>query len=133
MILEQGLREYLLEVAPIAALIRDRLFNMVRSPQSALPAVVIQRINTIRQVLFCGTDDLVNADMQLDCYAISPQDAWGLAAAVRAALVDFTGTMGDPAGVYVDQVTLTNERPLTDPDPGIIRVIQLYNFWYLEA
>lgn len=133
MLLEQGLRDYLLTRGDVVALIHNRLFNMVRGQTEGLPAIVVQRTNTDRQVLFCGTDSLARADIQLDCYALSPQDAWGLAAAVRAALVDFTGTMGDPNGVYVDQVTIANERPLTDPDPGIIRIIQLYNVWYLEV
>ena len=52
-----------------------------------------------------------------------------LAAVLRALLIDFTGTMG---GAYVDRVLLTNEFPLNDPDPGVIRVTQLYNFWYVE-
>ena len=33
---------------------------------------------------------------------------------------------------FIDHCTLENEFPLVDPDPGIIRVTQLYNIWYVE-
>jgi hypothetical protein len=33
---------------------------------------------------------------------------------------------------FVDKVFLINEFPMVDPDPGILRVVQTYNFWYLE-
>jgi hypothetical protein len=90
---------------------------------------MLQRATSARQVLFCGTDKLVDAQMQVDSFAISGEDAWGLARALRLLLVDFSGMM---AATFVDHCTLANEFPLIDPDPGIIRVTQLYNIWYVE-
>jgi hypothetical protein len=129
MILESEMRLFLLSLDAITALVVDRIFGLVRSQASALPALLIQRTQSTRQVKFCGTDKLVSADIQIDSYGITGDSTWGLAKAVRSALIDFTGTMGE---AYVDQVTLTNEFPLTDPEPGIIRVTQIYQFWYVE-
>jgi hypothetical protein len=136
-ILEQGLRAFLADAPTISALVIDRIYGLVREqgndqtlpPDAQLPAVLIQRTTTQRQQLFCGTSPFVSADVQVDSYAITGDDAWGLAKALRTLLVDFTGNMGE---TWVDTVHLTNEFPLSDPDPGIIRITQLYNIWYLE-
>lgn len=131
MTLEQGIRVFLAGVAPVTAFVGANIFGLVREQGTAdqLPAVLIQRSSTARTVLFCGTDHLVSADLQVDSYAMTGDDAWALARALRQALVDFTGNFGD---VAIDTVHLTNEFPLTDPDPGIIRITQLYNIWYQE-
>jgi hypothetical protein len=136
-ILEQGLRVYLVADPSIAALVAARIYGLVREqgndvtlPIGAqLPAVLIQRTSSIRQQLLCGTSPLVEADVQVDSFAMTGDDAWALAAALRAAMIDFNGNMGE---TYVDTVHLTNEFPVTDPDPGIIRVTQIYTIFYLE-
>jgi Protein of unknown function (DUF3168) len=137
MILETGLRAYLVGLDAITALVAERIYGMVREqgndqtlPVGAqLPAVLIMRDNSIRQQLFCGTSPLVQTDVQVDSFAMTGDDAWGLAKALRAALVDFNGLMGL---TWVDTVHLNNEFPITDPDPGIIRVKQIYTMFYLE-
>lgn len=137
MILETGLRTYLLSQTSITDIVLARIYGLVREQgndvslpiNQQLPAVLIQRISSIRQQTFCGTAPLVETDIQVDSYAMTGQDAWALAEALRAVLMDFNGTMGE---TYVDTVHLTNEFPLTDPEPGIIRITQLYTMWYLE-
>jgi hypothetical protein len=127
--LEIDLRTALLSVEPIAAIVGERIFGLVRPPGEDIPALMIQRTATVRQSLICGASRLVSADFQVDSYAMTGQDAWDLAAAVRAVLKDFKGAMG---GTDINHVFLENEFPLVDPDPGVIRVTQLYNFWYYE-
>lgn len=128
-IFESDLRDFILAIDAVAELAGENVFGVVRGRATALPQVLITRTQTTRQVKFCGTSKLVNADMQIDSFGLKGQDAWGLAAALRAALVDFQGMMG---GTSVNHIFLTNEFPLTDPEPGVIRVTQLYNVWYLE-
>lgn len=130
MIFEEGLLAFLLEVPELQSIVNDRIYGMMR-PQDGveqLPAITTQRITTQRQQLFCGVDNLVSADFQLDCYDMGG-GAYDLAKAVRKTLENFSGSMGD---VVVQQAFLTNEFPANDPDPGVIRVTMLYNFWYLE-
>jgi hypothetical protein len=126
---ETDFRSWLLAEPTISAIVGGRIFGLVREPQAALPAINIQRIVTRRQELFCGVDPLVSADLQVDSYAIDGDGAWTCAEALRTVLKNFSGPMGT---TQVDKVFLINEFPLVDPDPGIIRVVQTYNFWYVE-
>jgi hypothetical protein len=108
--LEQGIIEFLSGVAPVTAIAGANLFGLRRGREppnvAQIPAVLVQRTTTLRG-----------------------DDAWALAKALRKALVDFTGNFGE---VAIDTVHLTNEFPMTDPEPGIIRIVQLYNIWYQE-
>jgi len=128
---EADLRTFLLTVDPITALVNQQIYGVMR-PQGnrPLPELLFYRTGTTRQVKFCGTDSLVASDFQIDSYAIDGDGCFALAEAVRLALVDYRGNMGDS---YVDQVTLSNEFPMNDPDPGIIRMCQLYSIWYQEV
>jgi hypothetical protein len=130
MILEEAFPLYLQSVPEITDLVRNQIYGVMR-PQGLrpLPEILISRTQTTYQDKFCGVDALANADMQLDCYASGLAMAMSLANAVRKALKDFSGTMAD---VVVQKVFLSNQFPVYDPDPGIIRVTQTYNFWYVE-
>jgi Protein of unknown function (DUF3168) len=128
-VFEADLRTFILTLDAVTALAGDRVYGVVRSQASALPQVLLTRTGTVRQVTICRTSKLVSCDMQIDSYGLTGQDAWGLAAALRAALVDFEGEMG---ATEVQRVFLTNEFPLADPEPGVIRITQLFNIWYVE-
>lgn len=129
--METDLRDFLLGQTPITAIVAQRVYGMVREQgvKVQLPAVRIQRIHTNFYSTFCGTTELVDADLQVDSYGIDGDSAWALARALKDTLRDFSGNM---EATSVDKVFLNNEFPLTDPDPGIIRVTQLYTFWYRE-
>jgi Protein of unknown function (DUF3168) len=127
--LETDLRNFLIAAPAVAALVAQRVYGLIREPGSALPSVNVQRTHTLRQELFCGVSTLASADMQIDAFGINGDDAWTLARALRETFKNFSGDMGD---TVVKKVFLINEFPLTDSDPGVIRVVQLYNFWYLE-
>jgi len=129
--METDLRDYLRGIPAITDLVSQRVYGMVREQglKTQLPAVRIQRIHTNFYPTFCGTTELVDADLQVDSYGIDGDSAWALAKALKATLRDFSGNM---EATSVDKVFLNNEFPLTDPDPGIIRVTQLYTFWYRE-
>lgn len=129
--MEADLRIFLLAQPTVTALVDQRVYGMYREQglSEQLPAVLIQRVATARFPLFCATDKLVDASMQVDAYAIGGDDVWALAAALRAVLIDFSGMMG---ATLVRKMLLANEFPLTDPEPGVIRVTQTYQLWYVE-
>lgn len=127
--LETDLRNFLIAEPTIEALVAQRVYGVIREPNAPLPSINIQRNHTMRQELFCGVSSLVSADLMIDSYGIDGDDAWTVAKALRLLFKDFSGDVGE---TVVKKVFLTNEFPLTDPDPGIIRIVQLYNFWYLE-
>lgn len=130
--LETDVRDFLIGAPAIAALVEDRIYGLIREPSSALPSINVQRIHTARQRLFCGVAPLVSADLQIDSFGINGDDAWTVAHALRKLFENFAGPMGNSPQTIVDIVFLINEFPLIDPDPGVIRVVQIYNFWYLE-
>lgn len=113
----------------LTTLVGQGVYGLVRPQAAPIPSVLITRTQTVRQNTYCRQSKLVSADLQIDAYAINGDSAWAVANALRAALVDFTGMMSD---VSVNKVFLTNEFPLVDPDPGVMRVTQIYNIWYLE-
>jgi hypothetical protein len=126
---EADIISFLKSVEPIAELVKTRIYGLYREPNAELPQLLVQRTSSTRQPLYCRTSRLISAEFQLDSYGLNGQDAWGLAAAVRTALEDFGGMMG---ASEVQRVFLTNEFPLVEPEPGDIRVTQLYNIWYVE-
>jgi hypothetical protein len=127
--LETDLRDFLTAEPSITALVAQRVYGLLREPGSALPSVNVQRTHTLRQELFCGVSPLVSADLQIDSFGIDGDSAWSLAEALRHLFKDFSGNM---SATVVKKIFLINEFPLTDSDPGVIRVVQLYNFWYVE-
>ena len=129
--IETDLRNFLLAQAPLTALVGQRVYGLVREQGTPdqLPSVRVQRRLTNRFRTFCGTDPLVDAQIQIDAFGIDMDSAGAVARVMRKALVDFSGQMG---ASRVDDVSLDNEFPLTDPDPGVIHVAQIYNFWFEE-
>ena len=130
--LEVGMPIYLQSVDAIRAICADRIYGLRRpqrgDPDDQLPAIMITRTQTTTQKLFCGTDGLWQAEVQVDCFAMGAS-VFKLAKAVKRALVDFSGMMGE---TDVDEVTLINEFPVDDPDPGVERVTQVYQIFYAE-
>jgi hypothetical protein len=128
-IFEVDLLNFVKGIEAVGQLAGENVFGVVRPRATALPQVLITRSSTVRTPTFCYTSKLVSADFQIDSFGLKGQDALGLARVIRLALVDFTGEMG---GTFVDRVFLTNEFPTTDPEPGVIRITQLFNIWYQE-
>jgi len=136
--IEAGLATYLSSHAVVGPLISDpeatRLFPLlipehVRTDSKKMPCIVYQRVGTERGKTFCATDSLANISMQVDLYSRSYKDVKNLARAVRQALVDYTGPMGD---THVDKVFIDVEFDLVETDTGLYRVSQTYTFWVQE-
>lgn len=138
--MQEGLFGYLTAQAGITALTGSRVYPLV-IPQRSYDEVsrqpcLVYTVSRERAVSFSGTNNLVSASVQLDSYARTYAEALTLAAAVRTALVDFSGTWtstASPQGVTkVQRVFIRNEIELTDPEPGLYRVMQEYQVWYEE-
>ena len=129
MIFEEDFLTFL-KASSVNALCNGQIYGLQRPKgERPLPEILIQRASTVRQKLFCGTSNLVSAQIQVDSFGLQLDQTLGLARALRLLLVDYTGTMGD---TYVEDVSLDNEFPTVDADPGIFRITQLYDFWYAE-
>jgi len=131
----EGLFDYLSKNTGVKALVSSRIFPLVIPQATAAtlllqPCLVYSRLDVRRQQKFCGTDGLVRSEFQLDCYATTYAGSQNLAAATRAALIDFRGTMG---AVDVRATFLDSEQDLVEPDPGLYRVVQRFILWHDES
>lgn len=101
----------------------------VQGEAAQQPSIVYAKDAVDRQVLLVGTNNVVRASFQLDCYAVRHVDALSLAAAVRTALLDYAGVS---AGVVIRASSLENEFSTVDPEPGLYRVVQSWSIWHEE-
>ncbi len=121
-------------VAEESSPVRYRIFPLV-IPQhedgdlTQYPCIVLTKVGASRGVTKSGTDNLVDSTYQLDAYAATYKEAAELADATRVAIVDFNGTV---AGHEIKTVNIENEFALTDPDPGVYRIMQTYSVWHDE-
>lgn len=130
-----NLYAFLKEVPALQALAADRFYPN-RIPQQVpertrkLPAVVFKQIAGPRDYTFCGHDGLVGAVFLVSCYAPQYDDAKALGDAVREALIDFRGLMGQ---TRCGPVQLTDEQDgEAEPEPGLERRDLTFTIWYEE-
>jgi hypothetical protein len=125
----------------VSALTGTRIYPLVIPQQSydevtRQPCVVYQMNGRGRQVRFAGTGDLVAGSVQVDAYARTYAQAQALAAALRDALMDYSGVVilpGSPQRtVTIKKCFLDREFDLMDEEPGLYRVSQEYAVWHLE-
>jgi hypothetical protein len=130
MSIEEGLVAYLRTVPEITNLCGQNIYGS-RRPQGVrpLPEILISPTLRTGYFTFCGPTDLTSCDLQIDSYGYGLSDAVGMAKALRKSLNFASGIFGD---VPVDRVFLSNQLGAVDTDPGTVRIIQTFTFWYLE-
>lgn len=101
----------------------------VQGEAAQQPSIVYAKDGVDRQVLYSGTGSVVSVSFQIDCYALTHLAAITLAAAVRAALVDYAGVV---AGVTIKASMIENEFSTIDAEPGLFRVTQFWTVWHVE-
>lgn len=122
--------DHLRLVSQVVSLIGDRIYP-VRAPQGVQrPYLVWLRQSAERQQLYCGTDGLIFCEYQFSCYGITKQQASDVHEAVRNAMLDFVGTMGD---VFVKHAFLSGDFEIEDEDPNIFTVRQLWRICFVES
>lgn len=109
--------------------VKGRIFGMLAPQNTVTPCIVYSKIVQIESQTLCGTDNLVRALMQIDCYTKEYKESKQVAKAVKLRLRDYKGLMGT---VRTANIVLDNEVDLNDPDPGLFRVSQTFFIWYYE-
>jgi hypothetical protein len=112
---------------------RFRMFaQIIPQKQRAVdqvPCLVYSVTAEDRQKTYCGTQKLVMATVQFDSYAVKLSEAREVSNALRAAMIDFRGLMGD---VVVRDVSLAGSLTLYDMEPGLMRVVDTFVIWFEE-
>ena len=118
MTIEAAIRQYLLAQAAVTDLIARRLYPMILPQPPTLPAVTYSRVSrsTVRDLT--GMAYRVSR-FQFSCWAEKYGDAKAVAQAVRQALEDYVGDMGE---FRIMDSTSVNEIDLSEPDTGLYHV-----------
>lgn len=118
MTIEAAIRQYLLANPNIMALIAGRLYPMVLPQPPTLPAVTYSRVSRSAVRDLTGVAYWISR-FQFSCWAKKYGDAKAVAQAVRQALEDYVGTMGQFRIIGSASV---NEIDLSQPDTGLYHV-----------
>lgn len=108
--MEAALIAQLLATTGITALVGNRI-NWARRPQgSALPAIVLHRIDGSPDYHLTGSSGLVESRVQVDCWGLSYGSAKAVARAVEAAVSAARFTRG---AIRFDAILIVDERDTT--------------------
>lgn len=136
MTIEQGLVAELLADAGVAAIVGTRVHPGAVPQNGSLPAIVYQRISSIRDVDMSGPQSFTQVRIQVDCWHTSYAGAKSLADAVRSALngvgINSPKTLGAEP---VQLVYLENDQDLSEREGDRIewRVSQDWIIIHLEV
>lgn len=132
---DPNLAAFLSAAPEVAAIAADRHYLLKipqqhRDSEPAYPCTVFLTVNVAREGELCGTTDVPTCNAQIDSYALTPEAARALARAIRRAIVDYSGPMGE---VVVQRAQITADFDSLDPEPGLYRRTQTFNLWYVET
>ena len=119
----------------LTALVSTRIYAN-KLPQSvSYPAVSYQVISGIpRTHLMNADDDLTAARVQVSSWDDNITDAMLVADQIKAALQDFSGTMGGDGGLTVQRVFYElGPVDVYDPEIKIHNIVQDFIVWWEEA
>ncbi len=123
MLLEAAIYSQLSTYAGLAALTGTRIYPLLLPQDPTLPAVTYQTISRVMEEVRGAGPRYAETRVQIDCWAASYSSAKAVAEQVRAALQDYTGTMGGAGGVPVLDGDMTSETDVYEPDALLHRVM----------
>jgi len=130
--IEASLRTRLAATAAVTAIVSTRMYYMQAPQATALPYVILERIDTNRLNTLSGSTTTSEVRIQVACLASTYTGVKALADAVRTSLSGWTSPATDPV---VAMVHLIDERdqlqaPQLGEDFGVYEIQQDYNVWY---
>ena len=119
----------------LASLIGTRAYSSVAPERCSRPYVVFRLLSTVADSTLDGHDGLMDALIQVDCMAASQDGARSVADATRAALADYSGTIGGHETLrFRFEGEADNWELEMDGGEDIIgRVTQTWGVWYCES
>jgi hypothetical protein len=133
--LEVELRAFMLADAAIAARVGERIYPAPAPQNATMPFITFQRISATREYTLAGPAGLAGALMQIDCWADAPEYDGNyavtkdIATAVRLCLEGYAGLL---TSIYVQEITVDNERDIFEPQDKTRRASFDFRIWYDE-
>jgi hypothetical protein len=133
MTIDEALYTYLSTYAGLISLLSTRVYPEVLPQNVIYPAIVYQQIDGDRVHVMGNDSNLANTEWQLTCWGDTITSARAIAAQLRAALQNYSGTMGGAGGVTVQRVYI-QPGEASGQDAGTLRfyVRQSYLIWHEE-
>lgn len=127
--IEDALTSLLMADSTLRSIVSDRVYAL-RAPQKVVtPYIVFTKVIEMATGTLCAQDPMVRDLFQFDSYATTYNASLLMAKALRKALIDFRGTVGD---TYIASVRLDMEMQVLEPDPGLYRVSTSLFIWLGE-
>lgn len=130
-----ALRHRLANYSGLSALVGTRVYA-VKLPQNVTyPAVTYQIVGGLPRTHLMGGDDALAAPrVQVSAWDTSLTDAISVADQIKAALQDYSGTMGGDAGITVQHIFLESEQiDIYDSEAEVHNVAQDFLIWREES
>lgn len=91
--IEEDFVKYLGDDPEVSGIVADRIEPLTRDPNTPLPAIVYQVIDTPREESHAGPSGLAHPRIQLGCISKSYMEAKEIAKAIRFSVDGFRGSM----------------------------------------
>lgn len=109
----------------VTAIVSDRIYPLRLPQEGAYPAVRFERDSEYDQQDFDGQGGLLVTNLQVDALATTHDQSLTLADAIRAALINYQGTMGS---TVVNQTVLDATFDTWDESLELYRVSHAWTF-----
>jgi hypothetical protein len=116
MYIEEALYSYLSTYSGLVSLIAKKIYPIIAPEGTVVPYVTYTRISGQRYHAFRSDSGMTNPIFQFSCFGTSYGNAKAIAAQLRAALQNYSNTMGGVGGVSVQSVLLMDENDLYDEE-----------------
>ena len=133
--LYEALYHRLTNYSNLTTLTSTRIYPIKMPQEVSYPAVTFQVISGLPRGHLMGSDDSLAAPrVQVSAWGETLSDAVDVADQIKAALQDFSGTMGGVSGVTVQRIFIESEQiPVIDPEVDIYQVAQDFIIWWEES
>lgn len=136
MTIETLLRARLVADNTVSGLVSTRIYPVILPQKPTLPAITFSKVSGVRMHNLSGTAGRAVARISFNCWATTYLGAQAVAAAVRASLDGFAGTLSDsgsPAETIRTNILLDNEIDFYEDETGVYRILQDYTLSHTET
>lgn len=115
--LGEALYSQLSGTSDLTALVSMRIYPGVAAQCASLPYIIFSQVSNAAHHAMSNDPNIQSPRWQISTWAETYSGVRAIAKQVKAALQDYTGTMGGSGGVEVQRVFFENEIDYTDLDP----------------
>lgn len=125
--IEESLTTMLTADTGMAAMISGRVYGGMAPQGVRAPYVVFNLAGAREGSTYCASDGIKLSIFMFDSYAKTFKEVKLTAKALRSALIDFHGLVGD---THIKTIKLESEVDINDTDLGILRVLTTLSIWH---